>query len=71
MVLYNSFDSWGWLDESPREIKDAIEVVAGDVQVQSDPVEDVHRARLWLGEATRIVIANGLGLLGVSAPERM
>ncbi|WP_088313820.1 arginine--tRNA ligase [Kineosporia sp. R_H_3] len=36
-----------------------------------DPVEDVHRARLWLGEATRIVIANGLGLLGVSAPERM
>ncbi|MBI4941996.1 MAG: arginine--tRNA ligase [Actinobacteria bacterium] len=36
-----------------------------------DPVEDVHRARLWLGEATRTVIANGLGLLGVSAPERM
>lgn len=32
MVLYNSFDSWGWLDESPREIKDAIEVVAGDVR---------------------------------------
>ncbi|WP_088285802.1 arginine--tRNA ligase [Kineosporia sp. A_224] len=36
-----------------------------------DPVEDVHRARLWLAEATRVVIANGLGLLGVSAPERM
>jgi NAD dependent epimerase/dehydratase len=32
MVLYNSFDSWGWLDDSPREIKDAIEVVAGDVR---------------------------------------
>jgi arginyl-tRNA synthetase len=32
---------------------------------------DVHRARLWLVDATRIVIANGLGLLGVSAPERM
>ena len=32
---------------------------------------DVHRARLWLVEATRIVVANGLGLLGVSAPERM
>ncbi|CAN5722199.1 arginine--tRNA ligase [soil metagenome] len=27
--------------------------------------------RLWLCEATRIVLANGLGLLGVSAPERM
>ena len=28
-------------------------------------------ARLWLVEATRIVLANGLTLLGVSAPERM
>lgn len=35
MVLYNSFDSWGWLDESPREIRDAIEVVAGDVRDSS------------------------------------
>ena len=32
MVLYNSFDSWGWLDDSPREIRDAIEVVAGDIR---------------------------------------
>ncbi|WP_298328485.1 arginine--tRNA ligase [Haloactinopolyspora sp.] len=32
---------------------------------------DVHRARLWLVDATRVVLANGLGLLGVSAPERM
>lgn len=32
MVLYNSFDSWGWLDDSPREIRDAIDVVAGDVR---------------------------------------
>jgi NAD dependent epimerase/dehydratase len=32
MVLYNSFDSWGWLDESPRELRDAMEVVAGDVR---------------------------------------
>ena len=36
-----------------------------------EPVTDLHRARLWLVDATRIVIANGLGLLGVSAPERM
>ncbi len=28
-------------------------------------------ARLWLVEATRVVLANGLGMLGVSAPERM
>jgi arginyl-tRNA synthetase len=32
---------------------------------------DVHRARLWLVEATRIVLANGLGLLGVTAPDHM
>jgi arginyl-tRNA synthetase len=32
---------------------------------------DLHRARLLLVEATRVVLANGLGLLGVSAPERM
>ena len=31
----------------------------------------LNAARLVLVEATRIVIANGLGLLGVSAPERM
>ena len=36
-----------------------------------DPVEDVHRTRLWLNDATGQVIANGLALLGVSAPERM
>jgi arginyl-tRNA synthetase len=32
---------------------------------------DLTNARLWLVEASRIVLANGLGLLGVSAPERM
>jgi arginyl-tRNA synthetase len=32
---------------------------------------DLHRARLVLVAATRTVLANGLHLLGVSAPERM
>jgi arginyl-tRNA synthetase len=32
---------------------------------------EVHRARLVLVAATRVVLANGLGLLGVDAPERM
>ncbi|MEV1144138.1 arginine--tRNA ligase [Micromonospora sp. NPDC049799] len=36
-----------------------------------EEVTDLHRARLWLNDATRTVIANGLRLLGVSAPERM
>jgi arginyl-tRNA synthetase len=36
-----------------------------------EEVSDVHRTRLWLNDATRQVLANGLALLGVSAPERM
>ncbi len=36
-----------------------------------EEVSDVHRTRLWLNDATRQVLANGLRLLGVSAPERM
>lgn len=36
-----------------------------------EPVDDAHRTRLWLNDATSRVIANGLDLLGVSAPERM
>ena len=35
------------------------------------PVETVNRTRLWLNDATAQVLANGLGLLGVSAPEKM
>ncbi|MFJ2542107.1 arginine--tRNA ligase [Microbacterium sp. NPDC087589] len=36
-----------------------------------DPVETVHRTRLWLNDAAGQVFRNGLDLLGVSAPERM
>jgi arginyl-tRNA synthetase len=36
-----------------------------------EPATSLTHARLWLVEATRIVLSNGLGLLGVSAPERM
>lgn len=32
---------------------------------------ELTRARLWLVEASRIVLANGLTLLGVSTPDRM
>jgi arginyl-tRNA synthetase len=39
--------------------------------IGDEAVTDTHRARLWLNDATRQVLANGLGLLGVSAPERM
>ena len=36
-----------------------------------EEITDLHRTRLCLNEATRVVLANGLGLLGVSAPERL
>jgi arginyl-tRNA synthetase len=37
----------------------------------NEPVTGVNMARLWLAEATQVVLRNGLALLGVSAPERM
>ncbi|MEE6273391.1 arginine--tRNA ligase [Georgenia sp. MJ206] len=37
----------------------------------AEEVTDAHRARLWLNDATTQVLANGLALLGVGAPERM
>jgi arginyl-tRNA synthetase len=46
---------------------DACRVLPGE----AGPEPEVTQARLWLCEATRTVLANGLGLLGVTAPERM
>lgn len=31
-VQYNSFGSWGWLDESPADIRKGLDVFAGDVR---------------------------------------
>jgi arginyl-tRNA synthetase len=36
-----------------------------------EPATELTNTRLWLVEATRVVLASGLELLGVSAPERM
>jgi arginyl-tRNA synthetase len=65
----------------PHRIARHLEVVAGafhkwydETRVTprgDDPVTDANRTRLWLVDATRTVLANGLQLLGVSAPERM
>jgi arginyl-tRNA synthetase len=41
------------------------------IPLGDDPVQDVHRSRLWLNDATGQVLRNGLALLGVSAPEKM
>ncbi|MDW5610666.1 arginine--tRNA ligase [Mycolicibacterium sp. D5.8-2] len=65
----------------PHRVSRYLEDLAGDyhrfydscrVLPQGDETPgDLHAARLALCAATRQVIANGLGILGVSAPERM
>ncbi|MDN4611133.1 arginine--tRNA ligase [Arthrobacter burdickii] len=65
----------------PHRVARHLEVIAGTYHRWYDAcrvaplgeaaVEDVHRSRLWLNNATQQVLANGLDLLGVSAPERM
>jgi arginyl-tRNA synthetase len=36
-----------------------------------EPITDLHRTRLWLNDASGVTLRNALGLLGVSAPDRM
>ncbi|BBY46332.1 arginine--tRNA ligase [Mycolicibacterium celeriflavum] len=65
----------------PHRVSRYLEDLAGDyhrfydscrVLPQGDEApNELHAARLALCQATRQVIANGLGILGVSAPERM
>ncbi|OBF95014.1 arginine--tRNA ligase [Mycobacterium sp. 852002-51152_SCH6134967] len=65
----------------PHRVSRYLEDLAGDyhrfydscrVLPQGDEASnELHSARLALCAATRQVIANGLGILGVSAPERM
>ena len=31
-VYYNSFNSWGWLDEAAHDIKQSLDVFAGDIR---------------------------------------
>lgn len=31
-VIYNSIGSWGWLDHSPKPIKDSLDIFAGDIR---------------------------------------
>ncbi|MFA5607858.1 MAG: arginine--tRNA ligase [Leucobacter sp.] len=41
------------------------------IPIGDEPVEALHRTRLWLNDASGQVLRNGLDLLGVSAPERL
>ncbi|MFD1037067.1 NAD-dependent 4,6-dehydratase LegB [Virgibacillus byunsanensis] len=31
-VYYNSFNSWGWLDSTPKDVKNELEIFAGDIR---------------------------------------
>jgi arginyl-tRNA synthetase len=65
----------------PHRVARYLEVLAGTyhkfydscrvLPMGDEEPTDLHRARLALCVAARQVLANGLGLLGVSAPERM
>lgn len=65
----------------PHRVARYIEEVAGSyhrwydncrvIPQSGNPVEAIHQTRLWLNDAAGIVLRNGLGLVGVSAPERM
>ncbi len=65
----------------PHRVARSLEALAGTYHrwydarrvtpMGDEEVTDVHRTRLWLTEATTTVLASGLELLGVSAPERM
>jgi len=67
------------IDRLPTKITTWVRRLAGlfhgfyhDCPILADDVDpDLAQARLWLVEATRIGLAIGLGLLGVSAPEAM
>ena len=65
----------------PHRVARYLEEVAGSYHrfydscrvtpLATQSVSNLHHTRLWLNEAAGQVLANGLGLLGVSAPERM
>lgn len=65
----------------PHRVARYLEEVAGSyhrfydncriLPLPGQPIEPLHNSRLWLNDAAGIVLANGLALLGVSAPERM
>ncbi|WP_299166714.1 arginine--tRNA ligase [uncultured Arthrobacter sp.] len=65
----------------PHRVARHLEVIAGAYHrwydacrvtpLGDEPVTGINRTRLWLNDAVTQVLANGLDLLGVSAPERM
>ncbi len=55
-VLYNSFNSWGWLDHSPTDVKGKFEVFAGDIRDPHGVKEAVKGCSVVLHLAALIAI---------------
>lgn len=55
-VLYNSFNSWGWLDESDKSIRDSIDVFAGDIRDPHGVDKAVEKQDVILNLAALIAI---------------
>lgn len=55
-VLYNSFNSWGWLDESEKAIRDSIDIFAGDIRDPHGVDKAVEKQEVILNLAALIAI---------------
>jgi len=55
-VLYNSFNSWGWLDESDISIRESIDVFAGDIRDPHGVDKAVENQEVVLNLAALIAI---------------
>lgn len=55
-VLYNSFNSWGWLDESDKSIRDSVDVFAGDIRDPHGVDKAVENQEVVLNLAALIAI---------------
>ncbi len=81
LTQYPGVLAHGAQEREPHRVARYLEEVAGSYHrwydncrvtpISGGEVETIHRTRLWLNEATSIVLRNGLEVLGVAAPERM
>jgi dTDP-glucose 4,6-dehydratase len=55
-VLYNSFNSWGWLDESDKSIRNSIDIFAGDIRDPHGVDKAVENQEVILNLAALIAI---------------
>lgn len=55
-VIYNSFNSWGWLDSFPKHLLDKIEIFAGDIRDPNGVRQAMHDCDIVFHLAALIAI---------------